>query len=184
MCRKPLVKDCEVQGEPVCRTVYESECWTKQHEHAVRWSFYFPLVAFYLFFSSVFRSTAFDFSSYKWYQLIHEFPLFFSLIFFFSLQNKPIVQFSFPTLCLSLNIITYVSPWPTNTAYNFTRFKTFIPIPLLYILSPYLSRSPILTHRCVQVTDDVAECVTVIDEKCEDETVGYTTQTKCHKWPR
>jgi len=68
VCRTPLVKDCEIEGEPVCRTVYESECWTKQHEHAV--------------------------------------------------------------------------------------------------------------------TDDVAECVIVQDEKCEDETVGYTTQTKCHKWPR
>jgi len=68
VCRTPLVKDCDIPGEPVCRTVYESECWTKQHEHAVE--------------------------------------------------------------------------------------------------------------------DDVADCVTVIDEKCEDEVVGYTTQTKCHKWPR
>ncbi len=36
----------------------------------------------------------------------------------------------------------------------------------------------------LQVTDDVVDCVTVEDEKCEDETVGYTTQTKCEKWPR
>ena len=35
ICRRPLVKDCEVAGEPVCRTAYESECWTKQEEHNV-----------------------------------------------------------------------------------------------------------------------------------------------------
>merc|ERR1739848_841645 len=34
------------------------------------------------------------------------------------------------------------------------------------------------------VTDDVVECTTVQDEKCEDETSGYTTNTKCSKWPR
>ena len=28
------------------------------------------------------------------------------------------------------------------------------------------------------------ECNTVQDEKCEDETVGYTTTKKCQKWPR
>ena len=35
-----------------------------------------------------------------------------------------------------------------------------------------------------QVTDDVVECQTVVEEKCEDETSGYTTNTKCSKWPR
>jgi len=34
------------------------------------------------------------------------------------------------------------------------------------------------------VEDDVVECETIQDEKCEDETSGYTTQTKCSKWPR
>merc|ERR1712058_151091 len=34
VCRKPLVKDCEVEGPDICRTEYESECWTKQ-EHDV-----------------------------------------------------------------------------------------------------------------------------------------------------
>jgi len=34
------------------------------------------------------------------------------------------------------------------------------------------------------VTDDVVECTTVQDEKCADETSGYTTFTKCSKWPR
>ena len=32
--------------------------------------------------------------------------------------------------------------------------------------------------------DDVAECRTEVEEKCEDETSGYTTNTKCSKWPR
>jgi len=34
------------------------------------------------------------------------------------------------------------------------------------------------------VEDDVVECTTVQDEKCADETSGYTTFTKCSKWPR
>jgi len=34
------------------------------------------------------------------------------------------------------------------------------------------------------VEDDVVECETVIEEKCEDETSGYTTNTKCSKWPK
>merc|ERR1712226_1221188 len=68
ICRTPLVKDCDVQGPGICRTEYESECWTKQEEH--------------------------------------------------------------------------------------------------------------------DVEDDVVECETIQDEKCEDETSGYTTFTKCSKWPR
>merc|ERR1712050_424256 len=35
VCRKPLVKDCDVQGPEICRTEYESECWTKQEVHDV-----------------------------------------------------------------------------------------------------------------------------------------------------
>jgi len=34
------------------------------------------------------------------------------------------------------------------------------------------------------VDDDVVECETVYEEKCEDETSGYTTNTKCTKWPK
>ena len=34
------------------------------------------------------------------------------------------------------------------------------------------------------VVDDVVECRTEGEEKCEDETSGYTTNTKCSKWPR
>jgi len=68
VCRNPLVKDCEVSGPEICRTVYESECWTKQEVH--------------------------------------------------------------------------------------------------------------------DVDDDVVDCQTVNEEKCSDETTGYTTSTKCKKWPR
>jgi len=68
VCRTPLVKDCDIQGPEICRTEYESECWTKQEEH--------------------------------------------------------------------------------------------------------------------DVEDDVVECETIQDEKCQDETSGYTTFTKCSKWPR
>merc|ERR1712066_780294 len=35
VCRTPLVKDCDVQGPEICRTEYESECWTKQEVHDV-----------------------------------------------------------------------------------------------------------------------------------------------------
>jgi len=35
-----------------------------------------------------------------------------------------------------------------------------------------------------EVTDDVVVCQTVVEEKCEDESSGYTTNTKCSKWPR
>merc|ERR1712055_581603 len=34
------------------------------------------------------------------------------------------------------------------------------------------------------VEDDVVECTTVQDEKCADESSGYTTFTKCSKWPK
>jgi hypothetical protein len=40
-----------------------------------------------------------------------------------------------------------------------------------------------LKNMC-QVQDDVVNCNTIQDEKCEQETVGYTTQNKCTKWPR
>merc|ERR1712080_442737 len=35
ICRTPLVKDCDVPGPDICRTEYESECWTKQEVHDV-----------------------------------------------------------------------------------------------------------------------------------------------------
>jgi len=34
------------------------------------------------------------------------------------------------------------------------------------------------------VEDDVVTCKTVQDEKCEDQSEGYTSFTKCSKWPR
>ena len=36
----------------------------------------------------------------------------------------------------------------------------------------------------MQVEDDVAECVTVQDRMCKEETSGYTTKEKCEDWPR
>merc|ERR1719382_1331221 len=68
VCKKPMVKDCDIEGEPICRTEYQSECWSKQIPH--------------------------------------------------------------------------------------------------------------------EVEDDVAECVTVQDRMCKEETSGYTTQEKCEDWPR
>merc|ERR1711881_241611 len=34
------------------------------------------------------------------------------------------------------------------------------------------------------VEDDVVSCQTVMDQKCEDVTQGYTTAQECHSWPR
>ena len=40
-------------------------------------------------------------------------------------------------------------------------------------------------QKCLRkVTDDVPECRTVVEEKCEENTSGYTTNTKCSNWPR
>jgi len=68
VCRTPLVKKCDGKGPDICRTEYESECWTKQEVH--------------------------------------------------------------------------------------------------------------------EVEDDVVECKTEVEEKCEEETAGYTSSTKCSKWPK
>ena len=35
VCKKPMVKDCDIEGEPICRTEYQSECWSKQIPHEV-----------------------------------------------------------------------------------------------------------------------------------------------------
>ena len=34
-CRTPVVKDCDIPGETVCQTIYESECATVQIVHEV-----------------------------------------------------------------------------------------------------------------------------------------------------
>merc|ERR1711881_677584 len=34
-----------------------------------------------------------------------------------------------------------------------------------------------------EVEDDVVECEETFEEKCEDVTQGYTTESKCSKWP-
>jgi len=35
ICRTPLVKDCDIDGEEICSTQYESECLTEQEVHQV-----------------------------------------------------------------------------------------------------------------------------------------------------
>ena len=38
VCRTPVIKDCNNDGgnrEQICRTVYETECWTKHNVHEV-----------------------------------------------------------------------------------------------------------------------------------------------------
>ena len=40
VCRRPLVKDCDLPGEEICRTEFQSECWSKRIPHEVRKSQY------------------------------------------------------------------------------------------------------------------------------------------------
>ena len=40
VCRRPLVKDCNSPGEEICRTEYQSECWSKQIPHEVSTNYY------------------------------------------------------------------------------------------------------------------------------------------------
>ena len=40
VCRRPLVKDCNSPGEEICRTEYQSECWSKQIPHEVSSNYY------------------------------------------------------------------------------------------------------------------------------------------------
>jgi len=40
------------------------------------------------------------------------------------------------------------------------------------------------THHAHNVTDHVPNCRTEYEDKCEDVVQGYTTETKCHKWPK
>merc|ERR1712168_1741684 len=47
----------------------------------------------------------------------------------------------------------------------------------------YESQSQTRYHEH-DVEDDVVECETVQEEKCEDVTQGYTTEKKCTKWPK
>ena len=30
VCKKPLIKVCDIEGEIVCRTEYQLKCWSKQ----------------------------------------------------------------------------------------------------------------------------------------------------------
>merc|ERR1712110_1311559 len=39
------------------------------------------------------------------------------------------------------------------------------------------------TYHEHDVEDDVVECETVQEEKCEDKTQGYSTSTECTTWP-
>ena len=54
---------------------------------------------------------------------------------------------------------------------------------LLFCSTEYQSECETLQEEH-DVEDDVVSCETVVEEKCEDETSGYTTNTKCSKWPK
>ena len=41
----------------------------------------------------------------------------------------------------------------------------------------------ILFYLLSQVEDDVTNCQTVLEKKCKEVTVGYTTKDECDEWP-
>ena len=41
-----------------------------------------------------------------------------------------------------------------------------------------------LKQEVHDVQDDMVQCETVVEERCQDKTSGYTTNNKCSKWPR
>ena len=76
--------------------------------------------------------------------------------------------------------LTFFSRSVRCTALVKNQFKNWYSNPFL------LENSKIIFCRYHEheVDDDVVECETVQDEKCEDVTQGYTTEQKCTKWPR
>ena len=50
------------------------------------------------------------------------------------------------------------------------------------VLINYMISNLILYH--LQVEDDTVDCKTINEEKCQEVTSGYTTETKCDRWPR
>ncbi len=47
-----------------------------------------------------------------------------------------------------------------------------------------VSQTRKVSKCCCQVDDDVVDCQTIQEEKCESITQGYSTEQKCTKWPK
>ena len=75
-----------------------------------------------------------------------------------------------PSVVLSTRVSAGPSRFPTRS----------VDVRLMSLMSQGLRTDQLL----FQVEDDVAECVTVQDRMCKEETSGYTTQEKCEDWPR
>merc|ERR1711971_42258 len=68
---------------------------------------------------------------------------------------------------------------PSNSATPLSSVKVKVNLKL----EPFMNRNvQLLTTNDVE--DDVVDCQEVIEEKCEPQTQGYTTELVCSKWPR
>merc|ERR1719219_2280027 len=73
---------------------------------------------------------------------------------------------------MSLNVLH-----PTTSTMSSTMLSTARPSKK----TVYESQCTTSYHKH-DVVDDVVDCKTIQEEKCEDVTQGYTTEQKCHKW--
>merc|ERR1712142_1300731 len=87
---------------------------------------------------------------------------------------------SYDKQCHTTYVTNYDSQQEEECEENF-RKRCFIEYEQIAIKETVnVCRKP-LVKDC---EDEVVECKTEVEEKCEDETSGYTTNTKCSKWPK
>merc|ERR1712180_173407 len=87
---------------------------------------------------------------------------------------------SYDRRCHTTYVTQYESQQEEDCEENF-RKNCFIEYEqIAFNETAKVCRTP-LVH---DVEDDVVECTTEVEEKCEDNTSGYTTNTKCSKWPK
>merc|ERR1711868_144765 len=87
---------------------------------------------------------------------------------------------SYDRRCHTTYVTNYESQQEEECEENF-RKSCFIEYEqIAFNETATVCRQPLVKDCDVQ--DDVVECRTEVEEKCEDETSGYTTNTKCSKW--
>merc|ERR1712180_542886 len=87
---------------------------------------------------------------------------------------------SYDRRCHTTYVTQYESQQEEDCEENF-RKNCFIEYEqIAFNETAKVCRTP-LVH---DVEDDVVDCTTEVEEKCEDNTSGYTTNTKCSKWPK
>merc|ERR1719268_729464 len=86
---------------------------------------------------------------------------------------------SYDRRCHTTYVTNYESQQEEECEENF-RKNCFIEYEqIAFNETANICRTPLFKDHDVE--DDVVECKTEVEEKCEDETSGYTTNTKCSK---